>query len=61
MKKLYLFFRAEGFYPLELKDDEDARVNARLNPGTIRVENIKGDTIWKMPEQLQNPNDSIAQ
>ncbi len=48
--KPYVFFRADGFYPIELKDDEDARQNAEINPGTIRVENIDGDVVWPLPE-----------
>jgi hypothetical protein len=36
-KSLYVFFRESGFYPLELRDDNDARANAESNPGTIRV------------------------
>lgn len=47
---LYLFFRDEGFYPLELKDDSDAKRNAECNPGTIRVENaITEAVIWVAP------------
>lgn len=33
----YLFRRAEGFYDLRLKDDDDARRNAETNPGTVTV------------------------
>ena len=50
--KLYIFFRMEGWYPVELRDDEDAKVNAELNPGTLRVETIKGRTVWSAPNTL---------
>jgi hypothetical protein len=33
----YLFFRDGGFYPIELKDDEDAIKNAIVNKGTKKV------------------------
>lgn len=42
----YLFFRQDGFYPLELKDDQSAKENAELNPGTVRVETVAGRVIW---------------
>jgi hypothetical protein len=34
---LYTFHRDKMFYPLELRDDNDARKNAELNPGTLKV------------------------
>jgi hypothetical protein len=42
----YLFFRKDGWYPLELEDDQHAKFNAELNPGTIRVETPTGRVIW---------------
>lgn len=45
----YVFFRKEGFYPIELLNDEDAKRNAELNPGTLRVEDINGRVIWPEP------------
>lgn len=44
--KVYIFFRKEGFYPLEFKNDKEAVTNALCNPGTLRVENIDGEVIW---------------
>ena len=49
---LYTFHRKgpdgqEFFYPIELKDDEDARKNAEWNPGTIRVEDLDGNVVWR--------------
>lgn len=48
---IYIFFRESGafWYPLELRDDNDARVNAELNPGTDRVEDITGRVVWTPP------------
>jgi hydroxymethylglutaryl-CoA reductase len=42
----YLFFRADGFYPLELKDDEDAIANAERNKGTLQVKDLNGRIVW---------------
>jgi len=42
----YIFFREEGFYLVELKDDADAIANAKINKGTIRVEDINGKQVW---------------
>jgi hypothetical protein len=47
MKRVYIFFRKEGFYPIELKDDADARANAERNPGTIRViDGLTSIQVW---------------
>lgn len=46
-KQLYVFFREGHFYPIELLDDEDAKHNAELNPGTLRVEDHKGRVVWR--------------
>lgn len=43
----YVFFRDGFFYPIGLTDDEDAKVNAECNPGTIRVERLNGDVVWR--------------
>lgn len=42
----YLFFRADGFYQLELKNDEDAIANAECNKGTLQVQDTKGRIVW---------------
>lgn len=45
----YVFFREGGFfYPIYMKDDDDARRNAECNPGTIRVEDISGRIVWSL-------------
>lgn len=45
----YIFRRAEGFYPLLLRDDADAVANAECNPGTLRVEDYAGRQVWPAP------------
>lgn len=53
MNTIYIFHRADGWYPLELKDDAEAKANAQCNPGTLKVENAAtGQVIW-MPEDSQ--------
>lgn len=46
--KTYLFFRTEGFYPVEYENDEDAIKGAMHNAGTIRVETASGRVVWKL-------------
>lgn len=44
----YIFFREDGWYPMEFKDDAEAIANAECNPGTIRVEDaVKEYVVWK--------------
>lgn len=45
---IYIFFRKEGFYPVEgIKDDAEVLDHVILNPGTIRVENaLTGKVVW---------------
>ena len=45
--KIYLFFREDMFYPLELVDDDDANANAECNHGTAEVRTFDGEIIWK--------------
>lgn len=45
-RNIYIFIRADGFYPLELENDAVAKANAELNPGTLRVETTNGKTVW---------------
>ena len=50
-KPTYLFFRDEGFYSLELNDDDDAIENAKCNPGTRKViRAIDEEVVWKEPK-----------
>jgi hypothetical protein len=45
--QVYVFFRSEGWYPIECKDDEDAKNQAETNPGTVKVEDVAGRDVWK--------------
>lgn len=50
---IYIFFRNGAvWYPLELKDDQEAKFNAELNPGTVRVETISGKVVWQDNNRL---------
>lgn len=45
-KRLFLFVRDDGFYPLALPEATVAD-NAECNPGTLRVEDAKtGEVVW---------------
>lgn len=48
--EIYVFERAGGWYPLELKDDDEARQNAELNPGTLKVTTMSGRPVWPNAE-----------
>lgn len=48
----YIFFRNEGWYPVECKDDADVLVHVELNPGTIRVEDINRRVVYPVPSLL---------
>ncbi len=44
-----VFFRDGGFYLVNTYEDEgfaELAEHARLNPGTIRIEDIKGNVLW---------------
>lgn len=46
-KRLFIFFREEGFYPLELPE-LTVKENAECNPGTLRVEDATtGEIVWQ--------------
>lgn len=52
--QLYTFHRTGHFYPLELRDDEDARANAECNPGTLKVVRWPGEvTVWTAKSEAQ--------
>lgn len=56
-KRLFLFVREEGFYPLELPELTVAD-NAKCNPGTLRVEDaMTGEVVWSNSEvtQMRSP------
>ncbi|MGI4947400.1 MAG: hypothetical protein ACRYHC_01715 [Janthinobacterium lividum] len=41
-----IFVREEGFYVVALASDDDLNEHARLNPGTMRVEDLLGNVLW---------------
>ena len=47
-----IFFRAEGFYPVASVIGRDLRQQAEehalLNPGTLRVEDTRGNVPWRL-------------
>lgn len=47
-----VFVRAEGFYAVHsvrgLDLREQAGTHAALNPGTLRVEDIHGNALWRL-------------
>lgn len=45
--KSYIFFRKEGWYPINCIDDSDVIEHVKLNPGTTRVEDIDGNVIFQ--------------
>lgn len=47
-KKIYIFHRADMWYPIELRDDEDAIANAKCNPGTTKVTDDKNKIVWEL-------------
>ena len=49
---IYLFHRKEGFYPLELRDNEEAIQNATCNKGTLMITTVDGEKVWENPEEL---------
>lgn len=42
----YIFYRDDVFYMIDLIDDADAVANAECNPGTRRVEDMRGNQVW---------------
>lgn len=51
---IYIFHRAEGFYPLTLGGDLEAIANALNNPGTIRVTDSENRMVYD-PSIEQSP------
>ncbi len=51
MIQTYVFYRDEMFSLIELMNDSDAVANAECNPGTRRVEDMRGNQVWpEMPK-----------
>jgi hypothetical protein len=49
--EMMIFFRLEGFYPIQgirgIPLAQQAAENAELNPGTLRVEDMHGNVLWR--------------
>jgi len=43
----FLFFREGHFYAVDIPPDQ-VLANVELNPGTLRVEDLKGNIIWRL-------------
>ena len=52
----YIFYREQGFYTLDLKDDNDAIANAVYNEGTLKVTDLAGRVIWQKTIQICSGN-----
>lgn len=45
--RLVIFFRADGWYPLELPETDDLSAHAESNPGTLKIEDAAGNILWR--------------
>lgn len=45
--QIVIFFREGMFYPLELPKGEDLAKHAERNPGTLHIEDIEGNVLWR--------------
>ena len=47
-----VFFREEGFYPVDAMPgaplEKQAEDPALLNPGTLKVEDLEGNVLWRL-------------
>lgn len=48
----YVFYRPEGFYPLELGSELEAVANAFHNPGTLKVADVGGRVVYDINEAI---------
>jgi hypothetical protein len=44
--QIFIFFRKEGWYPIEIPP-EQLIANVEHNPGTLRVEDLDGNIVWR--------------
>ncbi len=49
----YIFFRKEGWYPVEIDDPNEIAKHVELNPGTLRVETFDGELVFESKETPQ--------
>lgn len=54
----YMFFRAEGFYFLELPNDAAAIASVKSNPGTLKVSHVASNrVVWDAESARVSPRD----
>lgn len=41
-----VFVRREGLYPVSMPAADDLKEHAASNPGTLRIEDMKGTVLW---------------
>lgn len=50
--EVMIFIRSDGFYPIQgvrgIDLRQQAQDHAALNPGTLRVEDTKGNVLWSL-------------
>lgn len=47
LTRMVIFHRAEGWYPIMVRENEDLAAHAELNPGTLRIEDTEGNILWR--------------
>lgn len=45
--RIVIFIRKEGFYVLDLPARDDLAKHAECNPGTLRIEDHRGNVLWR--------------
>lgn len=43
----FIFFREGMFYPVDIPR-EHVLANVELNPGTLKVEDLQGNVVWRL-------------
>lgn len=52
MPDTLVFIREEGFYPIEAPATvAEAKKHADMNPGTLRIEDVRGNILWEATRQ----------
>lgn len=50
-----IFRREDIFYCIDLPVNDDLAEHARLNPGTLRIEDIEGNQLWPPKPKVATP------
>ena len=51
--RIVIFHRAEGFYPAVFTPQCKPEDHAKLNPGTLRIEELSGEILWPIPPKVR--------